>query len=143
MGNEVCPKCGSKGKLEEGSNYWHCGSHDRRGFFYQSDLCESRESLAEKDARIAALAVELERVKGENERLRTGISDLANKCRAEATDWSSANGECLHGVIAMACSLLEFEASEPEQEVPSLIQDLAKQLSEQFRKNGQFDTRMP
>ena len=52
---ETCPKCGSVGITNGVANYWPCGSHDRRGFFYQSDLCEAREELAAANAEIERL----------------------------------------------------------------------------------------
>lgn len=52
---ETCPKCGSVATTDGGANYWPCGSHDRRGFFYQSDLCEARTELAAANAEIERL----------------------------------------------------------------------------------------
>jgi len=57
---ETCPKCGSVGITNGVANYWPCGSHDRRGFFYQSDLCEAREELAAANAEIERLRAEVE-----------------------------------------------------------------------------------
>jgi hypothetical protein len=69
---ETCPKCGSVGITNGVANYWPCGSHDRRGFFYQSDLCEAREELAAANA-------EIERLRAEGDKWKASYDDLASR----------------------------------------------------------------
>jgi len=65
-----CEGCGADIDCEEG--YWKCGSHNLRGFFYQSDLCEATARIATLTADLAAAKKEVERLKAENEQLRRG-----------------------------------------------------------------------